>query len=127
MSWKVVAVVLLAVAGVANAVVVCPPCQGGTINAQPNACGVTLPNVSTCSPPPFPCTPPGFYRVGTYQFACITSSSFCQYTMIVQDAQPPTIACGTNITVPATSAAGAAVTFANATRSEEHTSELQSR
>ena len=118
MSWKVVAVVLLGVAGVAYAIVGCPPCQGGTINAQPNACGVTFPFVSTCSPPPFPCTAPGFYRVGTYQFACITSSGFCQYTMIVKDAQTPTIACGSNITVPATSAAGAVVTFANATASD---------
>jgi hypothetical protein len=118
MSWKVVAVVLLGVAGVAYAIVVCPPCQSATLGTDPNACGATIGGLSACQPSPFLCTAPGFYRVGTYSFLCFTSSGICQYTITVKDMQMPTIACGSNITVPATSAAGAVVTFANATASD---------
>ena len=119
MRSGVIALVLLGVAGAAWGIAVCPTCQNATFGTDPGKCGTRIPGeVSICSPSPFPCTPPGFYPVGTYLFFCTTSSGTCQYTITVKDTKRPIIACAENLVVPETSGAGAIVTFQNPTASD---------
>lgn len=80
----------------------CP--QNITVSSEPNQCGavVTYPAPTTtgnCGT--VTCTPPSgsFFPVGTTPVRCTASGGeFCEFNVIVNDTQPPTITCPPNIT-----------------------------
>ena len=75
-----------------------------TVSNDPNQCGAVVnyppPTVDpgcgtvTCSPPSG-----SFFPVGTTTVTCTTAGPSCDFTITVNDTQPPTITCPTNVVV----------------------------
>lgn len=95
-----------------------------TVSNAPNQCGavVNYPaptstgscGVVTCSP-----ASGSFFPVGTTTVTCTGTGDTCSFTVTVQDTQPPSITCPSNVTVVGTPGdPGAVVTFPPPTASD---------
>ncbi|HYP28851.1 MAG TPA: S8 family serine peptidase [Blastocatellia bacterium] len=95
-----------------------------TVSNAPNQCGAVVnypAPTSTGSCGTVTCSPPSgsFFPVGTTTVTCTGTGDTCSFTITVQDTQPPSITCPSNITVVGTPGQpGALVTFPPPTASD---------